>query len=267
MSKYSFVKYQGAGNDFLLIDNRALAFNSAQVPALCHRKFGIGADGVLLLEPDADADFRMRIFNCDGSEAESCGNGLRCLMRFLLHLGLPRQAYRIATGARIVEADFLGDRVRVLMADSCPVQTLSLEGREVYFADTGVPHVVVFVPAREKIDVAREGALWRHHPFFQPRGTNVNFATWLADGSVAVRTFERGVEGETLACGTGGTAVGVVAVHTFQRPSPVHVRFAGGDLEIHVGEKVYMVGDAVKVFEGVFEEDSSDKVACKKSFP
>lgn len=251
MSKLSFVKYHGAGNDFILIDNRALFFDPSHVFALCHRKTGIGADGVILLEPAEGADYRMRIFNCDGSEAGSCGNGLRCLMQFIAHLGLPRQTYRIATGQRIVEVGFVGEKISVFSKIKCDVKRLYIAEREVYFTDTGVPHAVVFVPDVQKIDVAREGAALRHHSYFQPEGTNVNFATVLADGSVAVRTFERGVEGETLACGTGGAAVGVVAAHVFQRPSPIAIRFPGGQLEIWVGDGVRLVGEAVKVFEGV----------------
>lgn len=264
MSKLSFVKYHGAGNDFILIDNRALFFDPACVPALCHRKMGIGADGVILLEPHSTADFRMRIFNCDGSEAASCGNGLRCLMRFIVDLGLPRKTYQIAAGATHVEIALLEDnRAHVHLGKTPHVKPLYIEGRELFFTDTGVPHAVQFVSDVHQVDVAKEGAVLRRHPHFAPHGTNVNFATLLPDGSIAIRTYERGVEGETLACGTGATAVGVVAVRVLGRPSRVHIRCLGGELEIHIADGLRMVGDAVRVFAGTwsFFEDKAVRIA------
>lgn len=249
MSKLTFVKYHGAGNDFILIDDRALFFNSTLVPHLCHRRFGIGADGVVLLQNDSIADFRMRIFNSDGSEAESCGNGLRCLMKFITHLGLPQKTYRIATANRIVEASFIGEKVAIQMGLPSNVKQLYIGGREVHFLDTGVPHAVIFVPDVQTIDLMNEGAVLRHHPSFQPKGTNVNFASLQSDGSIRVRTFERGLEGESIACGTGAVAVGVVA----RGQNPVRICFAGGEIEIYVEESgVKMVGEAVEVFEGVY---------------
>lgn len=245
--KFRFVKYQGAGNDFILIDDRALFFDISKVKSLCNRKFGIGADGVILLQND----FRMRIFNSDGSEAESCGNGLRCLMKFLLHLGFPKKAYRITTGNRVVEADFVGDRVSVRMGAPRDIQSHMIDGYRVHSLDTGVPHVVSFVSDVEKIDLATLGSFFRHHPIFLPRGTNVNFAEIQSDGSIRVRTYERGLEGESLACGTGAAAVAFIASQTQNLPNPIQIRFPGGDLEMHVtGSDVRMIGDAVKVFEG-----------------
>lgn len=251
MSTLSFVKYQGAGNDFILIDDRAPHFNPKLVPKLCHRKFGIGADGVILLQHDAAADFRMRIFNSDGGEAGSCGNGLRCLMRFMVDLGLPKKNYRITTGERVVSAGFEGDRISVQMGKAQNLQQLEIEGREVHFLDTGVPHVVVF--REEELRIL--GPFLRHHPRFHPSGTNVNLARVQNDGSVYVRTYERGVEGETLACGTGAAAVGVIVSRKFQISNPIRVVSAGGEIEIYVdGLDVTMVGDAVKVFKGEFSE-------------
>lgn len=253
MSTLSFVKYQGAGNDFILIDDRAQMFDPAQVKSLCHRKFGIGADGVILLQQDLVADFRMRIFNSDGSEAESCGNGLRCLMKFLHHLGLPKRPYRIATANRMVEADFLGEKISIQMGAALNVKQLYICGFEVHSLDTGVPHAVVFVPDVQKVDVVRDGTALRHHPLFQPRGTNVNFATLQNDGSIQVRTFERGLEGEPLACGTGAAAVGTIASQNYGLPNPIRICFAGGEIEICIdGKEVKMIGEAFKVFEGIF---------------
>lgn len=248
MSKLSFVKFQGAGNDFILIDDRAPHFNSTLVPQLCHRKFGIGADGVILLQNDPVADFRMRIFNNDGSEAGSCGNGLRCLMLFIVDLGLPKKTYRIATGERVVLAGFEGDKIRIDMGLAQNVKQLSIQGFEVHSLDTGVPHAVVFSP---KADLKTLGPLLRHHSAFQPAGTNVNVAQMQSDGSIHVRTYERGVEGETLACGTGAAAVGVIASQKYHMPNPIRISSAGGEIEIHVeGLNATLIGEAAKVFEG-----------------
>ncbi|HSX10564.1 MAG TPA: diaminopimelate epimerase [Chlamydiales bacterium] len=253
MSTLTFVKYQGAGNDFVLIDDRAPLFKSTLVPTLCHRKFGIGADGVILLQCDPAADFRMRIFNSDGSEAESCGNGLRCLMQFLLHLGLPKKPYRIAIADRIIHADYLGDKISVHLGQASHVKRLYIAPHEVYFLDTGVPHAVLFVPDVRQIDLLSEAPPIRHHATFQPRGTNVNFAALQPDGSLHVRTFERGLEGETLACGTGAAAVGYIASQRHRLPNPISIHFPGGVLEISIdGSDIRMVGQALKVFEGVF---------------
>lgn len=250
MSTLTFVKFQGAGNDFILIDDRALFFNPTQVKDLCHRKFGIGADGVILLQNDSLADFRMRIFNSDGSEAESCGNGLRCLLRFLVDLGLPRKNYRIATADRIVEAGFEQDLISINMGPARNVKQLYIQGREIHFLDTGVPHLVLFVPDVQKVDFLKEGAFFRHHSLFQPRGTNVNFASLQSD-RIDVRTFERGLEGESLACGTGGAAVAVIASQKYGLANPIRISFPGGLLEFHIDDEIRMVGEARKVFEGV----------------
>jgi diaminopimelate epimerase len=245
-----FTKFQGAGNDFILIDDRAPHFNPTLVPQLCHRKFGIGADGVILLQMDRTADFRMRIFNSDGSEAGSCGNGLRCLMKFIANLGLPKKNYRIATGNRVVEAGFVGDKISVQMGEALHLRKLHVEGYEVHSLDTGVPHAVVFSP---DADLKILGPLLRHHLVFQPAGTNVNIGTLQSDGSIWVRTYERGVEGETLACGTGAAAVGVIASQIYHLPSPIRICSAGGELEVHInGLEVTQVGDAHKVFDGSF---------------
>ncbi len=253
MSKLSFVKYQGAGNDFILIDDRALQFNAKQVPILCDRKIGIGADGVILLQRHSNVDFRMRIFNKDGSEPESCGNGLRCFMQFLLHLGFPKKGYRIALGNRVVEADFIGEKIRVKMGSVLNVKRFYICENEVYSLDTGVPHVVIFVPDVQKIDLVERGRALRYHPLFLPKGTNVNFASIQKDRSICVRTYERGLEGESSACGTGAAAVGFVASKNYGTPNPIRISFAGGDIEIQIiGYEVVVIGDAYKIFEGIF---------------
>jgi diaminopimelate epimerase len=246
MSKLTFVKYHGAGNDFILIDDRALTFSSTLVPSLCHRRFGIGADGVILLQPN----LRMRIFNVDGSEAESCGNGLRCLAAFLLHLGFERKRYQITTGAGIVEVDYRGECIAVKMGIQFPCKAaLHWQGREVFFIDTGVPHAVVFVEDVEGIDLDKEGSLLRHHPAFGERGANVNFAN--LENSVRVRTFERGLEAESWACGTGAVAVAMALMQHKGREGPIQMVYKGGELTVQLEQDgVWLIGSAEKVFEG-----------------
>ena len=255
--KLPFYKYQGAGNDFILIDDRPATFpvlDKALIARLCHRKFGIGADGLILLQHCDIADFRMRIFNSDGSEPEGCLNGLRCLIRFLLDLGLPQKAYRIAMGDRIVDATALGDRIALHIG---PPHSLSLHQKlgpwEVHSVDTGVPHAVIFVPDVEDIDLMREAPPLRHHPIFAPRGANVNFAALQPDG-IHVRTFERGVEGETLACGTGAAAVAVIAAEVYSIPTPITLCFTGGTIEVTLDSSgISLIGEARKIFDGSFE--------------
>lgn len=245
MSTISFIKIHGAGNDFILIDDRALHFSPKSVPKLCHRRFGIGADGVILLQNDLSADVRMRIYNADGNEAESCGNGLRCLVRFLLDLGFVRKSYRIAIGNKIVQAHFRGDQIAVEMGSVIGVKQLYIDGLEVHSLDTGVPHAVVFGP--QKLEFL--GPFLQKHPLFMPAGTNVNVAV-MRDEGIHIRTFERGV-GETFACGTGAAAVGYIASKIYCLPTPIQICMPGGKLMIEVvGDEVTQIGDAVKAFEG-----------------
>lgn len=260
LSCIKFSKYHGAGNDFILIDDRSLFFpcsDAKRIATLCHRHFGIGADGVIVVQPSTKADIRMRIFNADGSEAESCGNGLRCFLQFLLDLGEdPARSYEIEIADRKVIAAKVGEQIGVQMGIARALQLdQTIGGYAVHCIDTGVPHAVVFVDDVQQVDLPKEGSFLRHHPYFQPRGTNVDFAAPLADGSYAVRTFERGVERETLACGTGAVAVGVIAALMHQKKGPIRTHFPGGTIEIHFvdpSKELQMVGNAQKVFEGTF---------------
>lgn len=247
MSTIFFAKYQGAGNDFVLIDDRALQFNLSLIPKLTNRKFGIGADGVILLQNSRQADFRMRIFNSDGTEAESCGNGLCCLTQFLLSLGFEKKTVRVETGKRIVTTYYSGDKIGVEMGSAVDVKQLYIDGMDVHFLDTGVPHAVVF----SAVDLAVVGPFLRNHPLFHPRGVNVSVAQPKGDGSISVRTFERGVEAETLACGTGAAAVGFIASKIYKIPNPVQIYFPGGQIEIAInGEKITLLGEGKRVFSG-----------------
>lgn len=248
----SFVKYHGAGNDFVLIDDRSRSFpfhDRKFIQNLCNRKQGIGADGVILLAEDASADFRMRIFNCDGQEAESCGNGLRCLARFIQDLGFKKNSYGIAIGNRTVEVWFEEDLVAVDMGEAEGLRlNIDTEVGSVHFVDTGVPHAVQFVSDVEAVDLGVLGPRLRHHFQFQPRGANVNIATRLSDKTLKGRTFERGVEGETLACGTGAVAIAVVAKKIYKMEMPLTILFRGGELIVNEKEgRLHMIGPAVRV--------------------
>ncbi len=255
MIDLSFSKYEGAGNDFIVIDDRASFFpvrDADLIRRLCDRRFGVGADGVLLLQQDPEADARMRIFNSDGSEAEGCGNGTRCFVRFLEDLGMCRACYRIAVGGRILSAELQGGQVRVEMGAVSGWDCHSIDGQDIHFVDSGVPHAVWFVPDVKEIALHEVGPILRRNPLFGPRGANVNVATVHGE-CVHVRTFERGVEGETLACGTGATAVAAIGARLYGWDSPVRIRYAGGDLDIHFDgslNRIWMAGPARKVFEG-----------------
>lgn len=243
-----FTKIEGAGNDFILIDDRSGAFSlpESEKRRLCHRNFGIGADGLILLQQDAL--LRMRIFNSDGKETEGCGNGLRCLGRFLLELGFPAENTKIQVHDRIVELFFIGDKIGVDMgAPKDLALNIVTEKGIVHFVDTGVPHVVHVTHC----DVLDElGPFWRHHPRFAPRGANVNLVM-LEEDRISVRTFERGVEGETLACGTGACAVAATLHAELGLPYPFFLSFPGGELEVHrKNDRLILIGPATKVFDG-----------------
>ena len=260
-----FAKMHGAGNDFILVDDRALTFpagNRASLAALMARRTGIGAEGLLLVQPSATADLRMRFFNPDGGEADMCGNGARCLARFAHDLGAAPATMRIETAAGPVRAEVLGERVRLHLPapkDWRLRRTLTLDGAQIayHFVNTGVPHAVVEVADLAGTDVARLGAGLRRHADFAPAGTNVNFIACEAPRTVGVRTFERGVEAETLACGTGLTASALIASRLGRVTAPARVLPASGD-ELEVGftltpdgaRDVTLLGPAVYVFRG-----------------
>jgi diaminopimelate epimerase len=238
----SFVKMNGAGNDFLVLDNRSgqLKFSPKQIAHLCDRHRGVGADGLLIVEAPlrSGADFRMRYYNSDGGEAEMCGNGARCFARFsasLLPTAGSATTVSFETQAGPIAAELCeGGTVQLAMSEphsfSEPVY-LTYNGKrgEVCFINTGVPHAVVFVEDLEAFDVEGDGRALRYHEHFAPSGTNVNFVQAQGPGRLAVRTYERGVEGETLACGTGVTAAALLHHTRTNSPSPIEVTVRGGD--------------------------------------
>lgn len=258
----------GAGNDFVLLDNRAgeLQLNSAHIARLCDRHRGVGADGVLVLERPANgADFRMRYYNADGGEAEMCGNGARCFARFASALEGPRERVSFETPAGTIAAQLRDETVSLTMSEPKDLRlglelTIAGEPLRAHFINTGVPHVVVPVENLEVVDVRKIGAAIRRHELFAPKGTNANFIQQLGDRTIAIRTYERGVEDETLACGTGVTASALIFAQLHKVTGPIRVRVRGGD-ELQVGfarrdsrfAKVTLSGPADFVFEGSIE--------------
>lgn len=224
MQKVGFEKIVGSGNDFLVIEmnNAKSAWLKKLAIAACHRKYGFGADGVLVLERCPQADVRMRIFNADGSEAEMCGNGARCTAFYVAgrkkSSGMKRVSIQTRSGR--VESWVKGFNVGIQLtrpkslACAIPIK-VGQRALKVNFIDTGVPHTVIFVEGLDRINVDSLGRAVRYHKRFAPRGTNVNFVEVLGKDSIRVRTYERGVEAETLACGTGSVASSLVAARCF----------------------------------------------------
>ena len=263
-----FTKMNGAGNDFVLIDNRAGEVNltSQQIARICDRHRGIGADGILLLEAATNgADFRMRYYNRDGGEAEMCGNGARCFARFVERETGAGDSISFETPAGVIGARLQGDVVRLTMSEPRDERfdlKISAGDRiwRGHFINSGVPHVVVPVSTVEKVDVNGEGAIIRQHPMFAPAGANVNFLEKQGERAIAIRTYERGVENETLACGTGVVASALVFAATERMDGPITVRVRGGsDLSVDFQREanrfhdVTLTGPAEFVFEGTIE--------------
>lgn len=261
-----FTKMNGAGNDFVLADNRdgSLPLTAGQIARLCDRHRGIGADGLLLVEPAQNgADFRMRYYNADGGEAEMCGNGARCFARYAARLSGISDRMTFETPAGVIAAQLRGELVLISMSEphdyrpqlSAPLADGTI--LKVHFLNTGVPHAVVPMAELESVDVRAIGRELRHHPLFAPKGTNVNFLHQKSPGIIAIRTYERGVEDETLACGTGVVACALVHAAINQIAAPVSVSVRGGDtLEVGFNgspgawTNVTLEGPADFVFDG-----------------
>ncbi|MGM0531226.1 MAG: diaminopimelate epimerase [Bacteroidota bacterium] len=260
-----FHKYHGAGNDFILIDNRQNTFipDNNVVERLCRRKFGIGADGLMLLESSGEADFYMRYFNSDGKESTMCGNGGRCIVAFAHDLGIiDRKTLFLATdGAH--EAVIRDDNLIALkMQDVERVKTSD----DHYFMDTGSPHYVRFVDNLSKVPVYEEGRKIRYNTGISETGTNVNFVSFEKEGLISIRTYERGVENETLACGTGAVASAISAYLRSQTDKTSYtINALGGRLEVSFEPtenrftNVWLIGPAEFVFSGNFFLQEVDK--------
>lgn len=265
----NFWKMNGAGNDFVVIDNRdgKYALSGGEIARLCDRHRGVGADGLLAVEPaEQGADYRMRYYNADGGEAEMCGNGARCFGRFANFLnGFSLEKVTFETPAGIIGASFQGDNVQIRMSEPFGLeQDLTLhaadEHLDVHFINTGVPHAVVFVGDIAEVPVKEWGAALRYHEHFAPKGTNANFVHRLGTSHIAIRTYERGVEDETLACGTGTVACAILHHLRTGHPAPILVEVRSGDtLEINFTKEgdtfkdVTLTGPAEIVFQGKLE--------------
>ena len=258
--RIEFVKLSATGNDFIAIDNRAnnIHINADQCKRICQRKTGIGADGIILLEKSEQADFSMKYFNADGSEGEMCGNGGRAITFFAHYLGINQRPYRIQTVNDIYQSSFGKDgMIELQMSELYDVGKYDLsifpEFQVGLYLNTGVPHVVFQVANLQNFDAFGTGRRIRYHSLF-PNGTNVNFFEIKKQGIVSVRTYERGVEDETLSCGTGATAVAIACQQLFNWSFPVEIHAPGGILQILKKDgRYYLRGSVDKVFTGYLE--------------
>jgi diaminopimelate epimerase len=266
-----FTKMHGAGNDFVMIDGTKenIAIEKAEIAALCDRHRGIGADGLIIIQSSRERDFKMRYHNSDGGEAEMCGNGARCAALFAHRCGLADMEMVIDTAAGPVSANMAEDEVTIGVGDVTGLQTaIELEGIDyvLHYAISGVPHVALIdemardVSREDFFDLARA---IRFHPYFGGKGTNVNLVAHLSNKSLYYRTYERGVEAETLACGTGAVAISVIAERLGLVSAPVECETSGGDIlkvEFDPADEgarnCRLTGPAVVAFEGTFIKQS-----------
>jgi diaminopimelate epimerase len=270
--KIPFMKMSGSGNDFIIIDHRKPFLDQgllkAFIRSVCRRRISVGADGLILIERSERADFKWRFYNADGSEAEMCGNGGRCAARFAYLKEIAGPSLRFETLAGILSAQVNGKRVKLEMTKPHDLrldESIPIEGREVTLSkiNTGVPHTVYFLEDLEDVDVIQMGREIRFHPHFAPGGTNVNFVQVENSSQLSIRTYERGVEDETLACGTGAVASALIAAFKGWVESPVSIRTRGGEaLQVYFeieGEevkKVFFEGDVHIIYEGEMWEEA-----------
>jgi len=254
MKIVEFFKYQGTGNDFVMIDDRSEQFdlnNHNRIAHICNRKFGIGADGLILIRNHMEADFEMIYYNADGYLTSLCGNGSRCAVKFAYQLGVIGNQCTLMTVEGILKANIENDLVHIKMPDVNDVEV----HKDHYFLHTGSPHHICFVENVEQYDVFNEGRKIRSGaPYFE-EGSNVNFVQPIDASQIFVRTYERGVENETLSCGTGVTAAALVQ-GLEGASSPIHVKTLGGKLQVSFEREnkrfknIYLIGPAENVFTG-----------------
>lgn len=272
MKKIRFVKMVASGNDFVVVDQRSSrSTGRARLQALakriCDRRQGVGSDGLLVIQSSRCAEARMRIINADGSEAEMCGNGARCAALFLVRLAPRRQkkkSLKIQTQAGIIQAEVSGDTVKVRLTNPKEIKedlSVRIAGRmmRVNFINTGVPHAVVFSEGLDKIDIKSIGRQLRNHKRFMPRGTNADFVEVKSGDSIAIRTYERGVEDETLACGTGSVAGALIFSLKSGFRGNIRVQTKSGQvLKVYFDRirdkirNVWLEGEARIVYKGVY---------------
>lgn len=255
--KVKFYKYQGTGNDFIMIDNREVSFpknDTALINKLCDRRFGIGADGLILLENDDQVDFKMVYYNSDGKESSMCGNGGRCIVAFAKQLSIIDQKTTFVAVDGLHHATILDDNnVALQMKD---VDEVLIHDAYV-FLNTGSPHHVTLVNDLQEMDVKQNGKAIRYSELYGEAGSNVNFVSQISENHFAIRTYERGVEDETLSCGTGATAVAIAMYSIYKtKENKISIDVQGGQLVVSfelndsVYEKVFLEGPAEFVFEG-----------------
>jgi diaminopimelate epimerase len=270
--KIPFMKMSGSGNDFILIDHRESFLKEDRlkefIRKVCRRRISVGADGLILIEPSQKADFKWRYYNADGSEAEMCGNGGRCVARFAYLKGIAGPSLKFETLAGILSARVDGKRVKLEMTKPFGLkldETLLIDGKKQAFSsiNTGVPHAVLFVEDLEGVDIVPIGRAIRFHSHFSPNGTNVNFIRLEKGSQLSIRTYERGVEDETLACGTGAVASALIAAFKGFVKSPVSIKTRGGEVltvhfEIEAKEvkKVFFEGDVHIIYEAEMWEEA-----------
>ncbi len=261
------------GNDFVVVDNRDKIIENAHAFSkhVCSRRFGIGADGVLLLEDSEKTDFKMRIINADGTEAEMCGNGARCIVRFAQQLKLFSKRVCFETIAGIIEAEAANNDIRLKMSDPRDMKlNIKIEVNEkkliVHYIDTGVPHTILYFDNIEQVDIVSLGSLIRYHEYFAPRGTNVDFVSVNNDNSLNMRTYERGVEGETYACGTGAVASTAISNALGKVKNLTLINVKGGELKVDLHynkgafSNVFLEGDTQIIYKGELVYGNSQKI-------
>lgn len=258
--RIEFYKYHGTGNDFVILDNRNGQYDqisNTQVAKICHRRFGIGADGLMMLNQKAGYDFEMIYYNADGNTSTMCGNGGRCLVKFANDMGIHKYTYRFIAIDGDHEAEIDNhNRIRLKMTD---VNELD-EHSSYTVLNTGSPHYIKFVNNAEDIDVFSNGRAIRNSSHFIKEGINVNFVESTGEDSIFVRTYERGVEDETMSCGTGVTAAALVSAHNERGFNRVEIKTPGGHLSVefnkisdHEFNEIWLCGPATFVYKGEIE--------------
>jgi diaminopimelate epimerase len=281
MKKINFLKLSGSGNDFIIIDNRKNIIEKNNLPEfikkVCRRKMSVGADGLILIEDTETADFKWRFYNSDGSSAEMCGNGARCAARFAFLNNIAGKKMVFETIAGRVTAIVNHETVKIGMPDPFDLRigyALALSGGPLKLSsiNTGVPHAVVIKDSIDDIDIVKIGSEIRYHQDYAPAGTNVNFVVRLDMDLIGIRTYERGVEDETLACGTGSIAAALIMASTQGMESPVKVKTkSGGILVIHFKNTagkftdIFLEGDARVIYKGELMEDAWKSSGAIKS--
>ena len=256
MKKITFYKYQGTGNDFVIIDNRDNSFpiidNTSIVNRLCDRKFGVGADGLILLMNDVNSDFIMKYYNADGNESSMCGNGGRCIVAFAKYLGIIEKETSFFAIDGKHDAIIKDNWVELKMADVDKIEAY----HEDWILDTGSPHYIQFIENSNKIDVYEKGKSIRYNDRFSAKGINVNFVE-IMDDKLSVLTYERGVEDETLSCGTGVTAAALIYGHLNPQKDNIDIHTKGGELKIKFNNhkngsfnNIWLCGPTELVFSG-----------------